>query len=396
MKNIIIPFCVTLGMLSCLSCEKPSQETPVPDKPEETIPEKDNGFVESVPDTISFTNAEFIYNGDDIGEATSDGWIIKMYTDMEIDEAGAPIGPGCVLQMLLNVKYDEDQSGKQQLLCGIYTEMLNSGNFAPGTFVSGYMTYIDLPGQRLELADATYFADVADGSTEMDYDLLDEGAVVISENEDGSCTIEGILVGKKFTKRYFTWTGEVKPRNNVPEEIPNSTLRTNLTDLSFTKGLMIDKGDIFFLGNETYRCFRLFLVDDGAEFPFDRPTGTTRVLRLEILVPWETDCNEGIPAGTYRMITRNADTSIDKDNIVPGGAVTGLPDVFAEWKMGGSWYYELEDGAWGQTYARINGGTITVERGNDGSHTISYDLIDCQKSPKRITGSTTLSDIQIY
>ena len=48
--------------------------------------------MEDVPDTVLFTNAEFIYNGDDIGEARSDGWIIKLYTDMEIDDTGAPVG----------------------------------------------------------------------------------------------------------------------------------------------------------------------------------------------------------------------------------------------------------------------------------------------------------------
>lgn len=397
MKNIIFYLYLTLGIMLCLSCEKVPQKDPVTDKPEDTIPEDNKGFVESVPDTITFTNAEFIYNGDDIGEATSDGWIIKLYTDMDIDEAGAPVGPGHVLQMLLNVKFDESQSADPEYLEDIYTEMTNSGNFAAGTFVNGYMTSIDLPGgERLDLADATYYAEVMDGSTEMDYDLLDEGAVSITGSNDGTYRIDGILVGKKYTKRYFRWEGKVEPRNNVPEEIPNSTLKTDISGLTFTKGQLVDKGDYFRLMDESYRCFLLFLVDDGAEFPFERPAGTSRVLRLEMLVPWDTDLKEGIPAGTYRMIPRNPDTSMDKDNIVPGVAVTGLPDVFAEWKMAGTWYYEMYENDWSKTYARIDGGTITIERGSDGSHTISYDLTDCQRNPKRISGTTTLETIRTY
>jgi len=230
----------------------------------------------------------------------------------------------------------------------------------------------------------------------MDYDLLDEGAVSITGSNDGTYRIDGILVGKKYTKRYFRWEGKVEPRNNVPEEIPNSTLKTDISGLTFTKGQLVDKGDYFRLMDESYRCFLLFLVDDGAEFPFERPAGTSRVLRLEMLVPWDTDLKEGIPAGTYHMVPRNPDTSMDKDDIVPGVAVTGLPDVFAEWKMAGTWYYEMYENDWSKTYARIDGGTITIDRGSDGSHTISYDLTDCQRNPKRISGTTTLETIRTY
>ena len=161
------------------------------------------GFTEPVPTSVEFTNAEFIYNGDDIGEAISDGWIIKLYTDMEIDGSGAPIGPGQVTQLLLNVPLNKEQTADAEYLTGIYSEMLNSGNFAPGTFVSGYIDYIELPGERLELADATFYADVEEGSTKMEYDLIDEGVVSITSDGKGTYTIEGILVGNKFRKRYF-------------------------------------------------------------------------------------------------------------------------------------------------------------------------------------------------
>ena len=39
-----------------------------------------------------------------------------------------------------------------------------------------------------------------------------------ARSADGTFTIEGVLVGKKYTKRYFKWTGSIEPRNYVPEE----------------------------------------------------------------------------------------------------------------------------------------------------------------------------------
>ncbi|MBE6218287.1 MAG: hypothetical protein E7124_09660 [Bacteroidales bacterium] len=381
-------YAILIGALTCLafSCKEPDNESQTKD------------FIEDVPTSITFTNAEFIYNGDDIGDATSDGWVIKMYTDMEIDETGAPVGPGCVFQMLLNVRYDETQGADASFLPGIYSEMINSGNFAPGTFVRGYMSSIDLPGgDRIDLADATYYADVAENSTEMDYDLIDEGAVSIKANDDGTYSIEGIMVGTKYTKRYFSWTGEVKCRSNVPERTPNSTLKTDITDPALSKGSLQDRGDYFRLMDESYRCLLLQLAGDNIGFDdYNKPTGDGPVLRLEILVSWDTDITNGIPEGSYAMAERNPDTSIDKEKIVPGVAIPGLPDEFALWKMAGAWYYEMKDGEWTGTYARIDSGTITVEREEDGTHKISYELSDCQSNPKRISGKVTLNQLKTF
>lgn len=384
MKNRLTTGLVCLLFLLGASCSR--EEVPM-----------DEGFKEMIPDTTIFTNAEFIYNGDDIGEGTSDGWVIRFHTDMEIDAAGAPVGPGSVMQLLLNARYSENQTADPYILAGSYGEMMNSMDFSPLTFVPGYMNTISLPGgSTLDFADATYYADVKEGSTEMYHDLLDEGGLDITANKDGTFTIEGVLVGRKYTKRYFTWTGDIIPEDNVPEENTNSTLKRDLKDLSFTKGQLQDKGDYFYLKDQSYRCFLLYLVDDTVDISLNRPTGTGAVLRLEVLVPWESSIDDGVPAGTYRIIPRNEDTSMDRDKIVPGGAVEGLPDVFAAWKLAGCWYYELLDGTWTDTYARISGGTITVERGSEGSHTIRYDLTDCQKKPKRIVGESVLNTLETY
>lgn len=397
MKNELKCCAAALLGLFAFSCIEP--EPVIPEEPEE-IPEQkpdenpkdDPGFIEAVPDTVTFTNAEFIYNGDDIGEATSDGWLVKLYTDMDIDETGAPIGPGQVVQILLNAPYNAEQTADPEHLTGVYSEMFNSGDFSAGTFVSGYLQYIDLPGERLEVADGTFYADLAEGSTDMDYDLIDEGAVRIASAGNGTYTIEGILVGNKYTKRYFRWSGSIEARDNAPEQTPNSTITQDIINGNFTQAILQDKGDCFYLGDNSYRCVLLYLTEptvSESEYPGGRPEGNGAVLRLEMLVPWDIDINkDGIPAGTYNMTQRNPDTSIDKDKIVPGVAVPGLPDEFAAWKVSGSWYYELENSEWTKTYARIDSGSITVDRGENGSHTVTYDLYDCQSNAKRISGST--------
>ena len=391
-KTLLYSFlAVVLSMIG--ACEKPEQPQPVVPDPQ---PKPDQGFVEAVPDTVTFTNADFIYYGDITGESFADDWVVKLYTDMEIDDFGNPIGPGTVTQLQLNASFNEAQAADPSNLKGMYREMMNSGNFAPGTFVSGYMVKLELPGQTIEMGDGTFYADLSEGSTEMDYDLIDEGAVSIQPNDDGTYIIEGVLVGKKYTKRYFKWTGNIKPRNYVPEETPNSTLKQDMTGLTFDQGQLQDKGDYFYRMDESYRCLLIYLGDKSVDMSASRPAGDGAVLRLEVLVPWDVDITkDGIPSGTYKMTDRNLDTSIDKDNIVPGVAIPGLPNVFAAWKVAGAWYYELEGGEWSQTYARIDEGEIVINNHGDGSYTISYDLLDCQTVPKKIQGTTTLAELPI-
>ena len=392
MKSLFHLLLAVVAFLA-VSCQDPLP--PVIDDTE-SEPELDPGFVEAVPDTVTFTNADFIYYGDIAGESSSDDWVVKLYTDMEIDELGNPVGPGAVTQLQLNAKWNESQTADPKNLKGVYREMMNSGNFAPGTFVSGYMVTLDLPGQTVQMADGTFFASLKEGSKEMDYDLIDEGAVSVQPNGDGTYNIEGVLVGKKYTKRYFKWTGDIQPRDAVPEETPNSTLKEDLTGLSFVQGQLQDKGDYFYRMDETYRCLLIYLADGSVDLSSYRPSGDGAVLRLEILVSWETDIyKDGIPSGTYEMTDRNPDTSIDKDKIVPGVAVPGLPNVFAEWKVSGSWYYELAAGVWSETYARVDDGEVTIENHEDGSCTISYDLLDCQDVPRRIQGSVTLDELLV-
>ena len=372
----------------CISCERPVT-TPV------ETPQLEGSFIEAVPDTVTFTNSQVIYYGGEGRDEISDCWVIKLYTDMELDEVGNPIGPGAVAQLVLNTKYNEQQGADTDLLAGTYSEMSNSGDINPGKFLSGYMVTLELPGMTVEMADGTFFAHIASGSATMDYDLLDEGVVSVEKGKDGQFHIEGVLVGGKFTKRYFNWSGTIDPKVNVPEETSNSTLKQDLKDVSFARSQLQDKGDYFYLKDETYRCLLLYLGEESVDMSSYRPAGSGAVLRLEVLVPWGVDYKtDGIPEGTYTMISRNIDTSIDRDKIVPGAAIPGLPNVFAAWKVSGSWYYDLVDGNWGETYARIDKGTITVTNDADGLPVVEYDLEDCQIPSRKITGQTSLKDLK--
>ncbi len=356
-----------------------------------------NEFVEKEVTTTFFTNAEIIYNGDDVGEATSDGWVVKFYTDMDMDAMGNLVGPGEVMQLLLNVPYESEQTPKFDNLVGEYRSQSNSGDFSPNTFVFGYMSSIELPDGRHERPDATFYASLAEGSTEMDVDLIDDGRVVIVENADGSLTIKGTLVGKQCRKRNFSWSGVIEVKSEVKQEVPNSTIKSDIQIENLTQALMQDKGDNFYLRDESYRDILIFLAEESISFEWGKPVGTGEVLRLELLVPWSTniEAGDGIPAGTYQMMQRNADTSFDKANIVPFRAVSGLPNRFVAPYWAGSWYVGYVDGAWGENYARIDGGTITVERGEDGSHRFICNLQDCSSPAFLVTTDTTITNDKI-
>lgn len=375
---------LVLALLLVAACGSP--ELPV--EPEE--------FVEPEPRKVIFTQASFVYMGDDVGEQISDGWVVKFLTDMEIDDYGNPIGEGSVMQLLLNVTYNPSQEVDMSLLEGIYTAQTSSGDFRENTFVDGYMDYIELPDGRHERADGSFYADIAEGSTDMDVDLLDDGVVEITRNDDGTFTFEGVMVGKKCRKRYFEWSGNIEPTSYVEPVIPNSTLTSNMNLTTLSKMQLQDKGDCFYRMDESYRCLLLFVVEDGITFnQWGKPEGDGKMLRLELLVPWDNNMEDGIPAGRYPFVQRNPDTSIDKDKIVPFRAIAGLPDCFTAPYWSGSWYVEYAGGMWGELYGRIDSGEVVVERGEDGSHHISCSLYDCSSEPVNITADVRIASDKV-
>ncbi len=349
----------------------------------ESIP-SERPFEERETEMISFSNAQLIYLGDDIGEMLSDGWLLKFHTEMEIDEVGNPIGPGQLMQLMLNTFYEPTQEPNLARLKGVYVAQRNSGDFNPFTFVDGYMDYLDLPTGRVERPDATFYAEVKSGSSELVSDLLDDGAVEIRAQEDGTFLIEGVLVGKQCRKRRFRWQGPLEPLSWVEPTTPNSTLVSDLTLTTFNHGYLQDRGDYFGLRDDSVRSLLLFLGSEGIDFSTGRPTGSGDLLRLELLVPWSWDTQEGIPAGEYPLLVRNADTSIDRDQLTPYHAVPGLPDCFTYFKWSGAWYVAWHEGDWGEEYARLDRGSVVVERNEEGAHHIRCSLEDCAKPAHRL------------
>jgi hypothetical protein len=362
---------------------------------------EEDEFVEKESTTVSFTNADVTYLGDMSGEGYSDGWVIKLYTDMEIDDYGNLIGPGVAMQLALNVYPEKNQNPDLDYLVGTYYAQSNSGDFSPYTFVYGYIDYLDLPTGRIYRPDATFYAPIAEGETsaEMEADLIDDGTINIIRYVDGSCRIEGIVVGKQCRKRKFEWEGVLEPRSQAVQRVPNSLLTSSLHLTSLSQALFKDKVDSFYLGDESYRTILIFLAEQGIYFDWGNPKGDGDILRIELLVPWNTDiATDGIPAGDYPMVVRNADTSIDKENIVPFRSVPGLPNRFTVPYWSGAWYVHYADGAWGDSYARIDSGGVTVERGSDGSHRFICNFGDCSSPSYGITTDVTIAkeNITIY
>lgn len=372
-KNIILSTLAALALL-LLSCN-----TPITEEPE--------GFVEKQPEEVVFTHAEVAYMGDYAGDSKVDGWMLRLYSTVEHNEEGALVGPGVVTQILLNSPHNPQQEAEISLLRGIYTAQKSSADFSPGSFINGYIHYVDLPNEKIELPEATYWAEIEEGSTEMDIDIVDDGAVQIS-GSGNHFVVEGTLVGPKCLKHKFSWSGTLEPTEYVESEVPNSTLKGDLTLGGLSHLWILDRGDYFVLRDESCRSLLVFLTDEGVTVKGEEPSGTGRLLRLELLVPWSWDATQGLPEGTYPMLTRNADTSIDRVALTPYHSVPGLPNRFVNPYWAGAWYVEYAEGEWSE-YARIKSGGVTIVRGANGSHTISCTLQDSTPSPYQIEAEAT-------
>lgn len=341
-------------------------------------------YVEPVSETIVFTNAELVYNGDDGYTEISDAWTLKLYTDMPVDESGNPVGAGQLMQISVNAALNAEQTPDPSLLTGSYREQSSTGDFAVGTFNSGYLVTLDMPNGTLELPDGSFFGDIPEGSTEYTPDLLRDGTLKIEYKSDGTLAVSGILVGTEFVKRRFSFRGAVEIVDRSEVQIPNSTLTEDVVDLStLTQTRLRDRGDSFMLGTESYRLFEIMLAEPSVDLTSIYPAGSGQVLRLELYVGWDAVADEGIPAGEY-IAAKRVSGGIDKSDIVPFRVVAGEPDNFNT--PSGSWYQTLADGLWGERYARIADGTVKVER-PDGGHRLIIDLLDCNDPAHRICGT---------
>lgn len=350
---------------------------------------KNDGFTELVPERPDYVRADLSYYGSG-GLETSDYWALNLYTDMAEDQNGVLTGPGQKIRLAINTEYDESQSADIKYIIGKYTQQYNSGDYSAGTYIQGYMNETEIPGGTVQSPAGTYFGNLAAGSTEIESDLLREGEFTISDNGDGTYTVEGVLVGTDYLKRYFSYTGQITVKDNAGEnpgtQVPNSNLEADvdLSGISFTKSNLTDNGDYFFLGDESYRIFVLYIAEDGVVLPevADRPSGKGRLMRIEFSVPYETAVEDGIPAGEYTIMKRSG-SGVAREDVVPFRIVEGKPDSFEN--NTGTWYQEIDGTQWIE-YARIADGSVTVER-NGNSHKLTINLKDCSTPAWSLSGT---------
>ena len=385
MKRFCLPV-LTAFLLLC-GCDKEVIPDTLPQDPPDT---GDNeGFEELVPERPDYVDATLVYYGGD-GYESADYWILNLYTEMEFD-GDTPVGPGQMLSIALNVPVNGAGEPSLNYLAGEYRMPSNSMDFSEGTYVQGEIDVIDMPGgEDLEVPTGSYFADIPEGETSFVPDLIREGSLTIKDNGDGTFTAEGILVGTQYLKRYFSYTGEFDPENNaggsIEPEVPNTNLTEDIVLTGLTQSRLIDNGDYFVTGTDDYRHFLLYLAEEGVDLSQGWPSGTGRLLHLELLVPGDADPADGIPAGVYTMANRISGSYMPRENIVPFRIVEGLANVF-EYNSG-TWYQELKDGDW-LFWGRITGGTVTVER-DGAAHFISFALTDCGDPSHTVSGDITI------
>ena len=394
-KSLLVPvltacLCAAAVVSGCSEIENPgtgnggeNTENPLPEPPR-------NPYDEPVPETVVFTNASLVYKGDDGFTGISDEWALTLWTD------GYPLGPSKVMRLDVNSTYNSAQTVDMDCLLGNYSEQTSTGDFSEGTFNWGQLARVELPSGIAYLPDMSYYGDVPDGETEFDPDLLREGKFTISLNPDGTYTVEGILVGTYYTKRYFTYTGPLEAKAEVDPAQANTTLKSDLAlGNIFSKARVYDRGNRYFLPDpstddsglpnaKSYRYIEFYLAESGIDLDVLVPAGTGRILQIDFLVPYDWSAADGIPAGKY-TVTHRIGSGVDREDIVPFRFVEGQADMFSH--PAGTWYRTMAGGeVWGDEYARITDGTVTVER-PDGKHRIIVDVLDCASPAHRITGT---------
>ena len=345
------------------------------------------------PETVEFINSNLVYWGDEDGVGT-DHFVLTLYTDMEVDAAGNPIGPGKIMAFSLNVPPFASGTTEFPLPEGTFDAALNGYTFNEWTFNLGYMNQMDLPTGKVEVPAGSFYGDVKAHSTSVDADLLSGGKMTVKRSADGEYTISGVLVGDLSLKRYFTYTGKLTTidRHGSTEEIPNSTLNADLTLNEWAQARLQDKADFYYLQDESCRVLELYLAEEGVGLAETWPTGNGRVLKVEFFVEWATDVTQGIPAGTYKVVARDEESKgIPREFLKPGGIASGYPNVFTY--PAGTWYEKISNGTM-KEYARIDAGTMTVVRDGD-KHTLTIDFIDCDKAHPHHVRSTFSQDTPI-
>ena len=356
-----------------------------------TIPGEDDNTAE----IVEYTNASLVYRGTSDVEDVSCLFELSLYTDMEVNYDGNPIGPGKLIRLSMNAPLFDKDATEFPLPEGVFTASPANYVFNEWTFNTGYVDRIDLPGGIVEINGGTFYGDVTPYSTEYTADLMNVGKFTVKKNANGTYTISGWIAGDSSLKHHLTYTGELETidRHESTEEAPNSTITENIELTTLTKARLHDKGNSYMLGEEDrVRVFILYLTEDNINLDNTWAEGNGQALRIEMFVPWETDVHQGIPQGTYTVTTRDPESNgILKENIQPFNIAPGYPNKFTY--PDGTWYQTLKGEIMDSKYARIDEGTVTVERGDDGSHTLMIDFIDSNKEqPHHVRCTYTQSE----
>lgn len=386
LKKIALP---ALGLTLLAGC---GGDDPVPGKGQET-PDPNPPFEEPVPEHVVFTHADLSYYGDEGYTEASTHYLLSLYTDMEIDEGGNPIGPGFVMRLSFNADFPE-QGAAPALPAGTYAQPADANSYLPFTFNEGYIETIDLPDGPVDLPQLSFFGEVEAGGTAYEPDLLREGYCKVEVDKEGRYTLSGILVGTMFMKRYFSYAGELTAvdRSGGGEPVSSSTLTADLDLTTLKQGRVEDRGDRYYLGDESYRAVTLLLAEQSVDLSEAWPAGVGRLLQVEFFVAWDTDLKEGIPAGSYRMAVRTDTGGFDRADFVPGNIVPGLPGKFTQPE--GCWYRMLAESGMPE-YACLTGGTMTVTGSGLGSQTLEIDFTDLSETPHHVR-CTYAKGVELY
>ncbi len=353
--------------------ETPSAPSGQPSEP--SSPDEPWSFDEDKAETLVFTGAEAQYVGDDIGEGSSDHWIVTL-------TGGAD---GEVLALELNSPFNAEQKADLSLLYASYRTQASASDYSAGTFGPGDSHRLDAPNEPQYVPQGTW---LRLGGNDGPIDYLYMGSVEVGK--DG---ISGILVGDMFRKRIFRYEGPIEIVPVRTYRIPNSTIDSDLSfDAShFTSVAVDDLGDSFFAGTGAYKALKVKassgdvrLNRKGYEYFFD---GTGDFIQLYLFVSPDASA-EAVPEGTYVPVETGDHGGPIKDDLLPFRYWPGMPDQFSEFT--GCWYIGVKDGRWDK-YARLEGGSVSVSRTADGHLVISFEMLDCSSPAKNVSGSISLN-----
>lgn len=332
-------------------------------------------FDEDKAETLVFTKAEAQYIGDDIGDGSSDHWIVTLSGGADGEE----------LALELSAVFNEEQKTDLSLLYATYRTQSSASDYSAGTFGPGESYKLDAPNEPRYIPQGTWLKLGTDGAI----DYLYMGSVEVSETG-----ISGILVGDMFRKRNFRYEGAIDIVPVQIHRVPNSNITSDVSfdGSHFTSVSVEDLGDSFFAGTGAYKALKVkatsgdvSLSKKGYDYYF---SGTGDFIQIYLFVSPDASA-DAVPVGEYNAVELGAHGGPVKDDLLPFRYWPGMPDQFSEFT--GCWYIGVKDGKWDE-YARLAGGSVWVSLGTDGKRVLTFDMFDCNEPANKVSGSIVLDN----